>query len=435
VTNSGLGAKISIGGLAGWSSASTTYTSTCYNTGFLTNTGTGSSNPGLCMGGLLGVARGANTLTGTASVYNYNKSVLVDDSETLNVAVGGVCGYSDNAPSSFDYCKSLVPDSETDYDDIEIKNNTKNKVYVGGILGMSAVASTLDYTQNVSDIKFTSLAITETGQVFGGGIIGGWTASGVQTITGCTNSGWVYTKNSAGDLAVADSEAKPKYWSCFAGIAGMGAGTSEGLNGGFNTITGKTFTNCSSSGTVRIYAALRCCIGGVVAYTENNPDGCVCTASDIRPYLTGGIGNVDGNYHRNICGGVVGLFTGSTVSNAKFNGTLNSNSSSPFAYSGGIVGYAYTGPIEFANCKVGGSVRGTNSGQGLSALFCNNSTNSIEYTFTNCRIKSGTKIFASSSATSLTSDSAVTLKHCIGNGSSNGSLADGSSLPTIGSID
>ena len=430
VTNSGLGAKISIGGLAGWSSASTTYTSTCYNTGFLTNTGTGSSNPGLCMGGLLGVARGANTLTGTASVYNYNQSVIVDDSETLNVAVGGICGYSDNAPSSFDYCKSLVPDSETDYDDIEIKNNTKNKVYVGGILGMSAVASTLDYTQNVSDIKFTSLAITETGQVFGGGIIGGWTASGEQTITGCTNSGWVYTKASAGDLAVADSEAKPKYWSCFAGIAGMGAGTSQSLASSWNTITGKTFINCTNSGTVRIYAALRCCIAGVVAYTENNPVGCVCTASDIRPYLTGGIGTVDGNYHRNICGGVVGLCTASKVSNLKSTAKIVSQSSSPFAYAGGIIGYVPAGTIELENCKVSNHVQAAGSGDGCSALMCHVAQNAVTVTFTNCAVKSGTISYSTGKKVTISSSNLSAL-HCVGPGSNYTITND--VLPTVAS--
>lgn len=416
VTNSGLGAKISIGGLAGWSSASTTYTSTCYNTGFLTNTGTGSSNPGLCMGGLLGVARGANTLTGTASVYNYNQSVIVDDSETLNVAVGGICGYSDNAPSSFNYCKSLVPDSETDYDDIEIKNNTKNKVYVGGILGMSAVSSTLDYTYNKSDIKFTSLKITETGQVFGGGIIGGWTASGEQTITGCENGGWVYTKASAGDLAVADSEAKPKYWSCFAGIAGMGAGTSESLGGGWNTITGKTFTNCTNTGTVRIYAALRCCIAGVVAYTENNPNGCVSTAADIRPYLTGGIAQVGENYHRNICGGVVGLCTASKVSNLKSTAKIVSQSSSPFAYTGGILGYVPAGTIELENCKVSNHVQATGSGDGRSALMCHVAQNEVTVTFTNCVVKNGTISYSTGKKVTISSSNLSEL-HCIGPGS------------------
>ncbi len=430
VTNSGLGAKISIGGLAGWSSASTTYTSTCYNTGFLTNTGTGSSNPGLCMGGLLGVARGANTLTGTASVYNYNQSVIVDDSETLNVAVGGICGYSDNAPSSFNYCKSLVPDSETDYDDIEIKNNTKNKVYVGGILGMSAVASTLDYTYNKSDIKFTSLTITETGQVFGGGIIGGWTASGEQTITGCENGGWVYTKASAGDLAVADSEAKPKYWSCFAGIAGMGAGTSESLGGGWNTITGKTFTNCTNTGTVRIYAALRCCIAGVVAYTENNPDGCVSTASDIRPYLTGGISQVGNNYHRNICGGVVGLCTASKVSNLKSTAKIVSQSSSPFAYTGGILGYVPEGSIELENCKVSNHVQATGSGDGRSALMCHVAQNAVTVTFTNCVVKNGTISYSTGKKVTISSSNLSAL-HCVGPGSNYTITND--VLPTVAS--
>ena len=430
VTNSGAGAKISIGGLAGWSSASTTYTSTCYNTGFLTNTGTGSSNPGLCMGGLLGVARGTNTLTGTASVYNYNQSVIVDDSETLNVAVGGICGYSDNAPSSFDYCKSLVPDSETDYDDIEIKNNTKNKVYVGGILGMSAVASTLDYTQNVSDIKFTSLAITETGQVFGGGIIGGWTASGEQTITGCTNSGWVYTKDSAGDLTVADSEAKPKYWSCFAGIAGMGAGTSENLGGGWNTITGKTFTNCTNTGTVRIYAALRCCIAGVVAYTENNPDGCVSTAADIRPYLTDGIGKVGDNYHRNICGGVVGLCTASKVSNLKSTAKIVSQSSSPFAYTGGILGYVPAGTIELENCRVSNRVQATGSGDGRSALMCHVAQNAVTVKFTNCVVEKGTLSYSTGSKVTISSSNLSAL-HCVGPGSNYTITND--VLPTVAS--
>ena len=415
VTNSGLGAKISIGGLAGWSSASTTYASTCYNTGNLTNTGTGSSNPGLCLGGLLGVARGANTLTGTASVYNYNQGLIIDDSETLNVAVGGVCGYSDNAASSFNYCKSLYPVSETDYDDIEIRNNTKNKVYVGGILGMSAVASTMDYAFNSSDIKFTSLSITSTGQVFAGGIIGGWTASGAQTITGCQNTGWVYTKASAGDLAVADSENLPKYWSCFGGIAGMGAGTSENLASSWNNITGKTFTNCTNSGTVRIYAALRCCIGGIVAYTENDPNGCVCTATDIRPYLTGGIGKVGDNYHRNICGGVVGLFTGSKATNLKSTAKIVSQSSSPFAYTGGIIGYVPAGTIELENCKVSNHVQATGSGDGRSALMCHVAQNAVTVTFTNCMVKKSTISYATGSKVTISSSN-IAANHCVGPG-------------------
>ena len=415
VTNSGAGAKISMGGLAGWSSASTTYATTCYNTGNLTNTGTGSSNPGLCMGGLLGVARGANTLTGTASVYNYNQGLLTDDSATLNLAMGGVCGNSDNAASSFNYCKSIGPEP-TNQDDIWIKNNTRNKVYVGGIIGRSEVASTMDYASNTSDIVFVDNTFSATGQVFAGGIIGGWTASGTQTIDHCSNTGWVYTLNSDhGDLAAGDT--KTPLWSCYGGIAGMGAGTSEGLNGGFNTITGKTFTNCTNSGTIQIYCQGRFCIGGIVAYTENNISGCTCTGN-ITGHTSGGIGQVGSNYHRNITGGVVGLFTGSTITNSKYNATLNTNGSSPFSYDGGIIGYAYTGSITLNTCKVGGSTRGAGSGQGRSAVMVGNSTNSVTYTFTNCNIKKGTISYATGSKVTINSDSDVTEGQCFGGGAS-----------------
>ena len=426
VTNSGLGAKISMGGLAGWSSASTTFATTCYNTGNLTNTGTGSSNPGLCMGGLLGVARGANTLTGTASVYNYNQGLLTDDSATLNLAMGGICGNSDNAPSSFNYCKSIGPDPTTQ-DDIWIKNNTRNKVYVGGIIGRSEVASTMDYASNTSDIVFVDNTFSATGQVFAGGIIGGWTASGTQTITGCENRGWVYTIASDHlDLAAGDT--KTPLWSCYGGIAGMGAGTSEGLNGGFNTITGKTFTNCTNSGTIQIYCQGRFCIGGIVAYTENNISACTCTGN-ITGHTSGGIGQVGSNYHRNITGGVVGLFTGSTITNSKYNATLNTNGSSPFSYDGGIIGYAYTGSITLNTCKVGGSTRGAGSGGGRSAVMVGNSSNSVTYTFTSCNILKGTISYATGSKVTINSDSDVTEGQCFGGGAS-GYTFNGD-LPTV----
>ena len=427
--NSKSGYNVNIGGLTGWSSAGSTYV-TCYNMGTLTNTGVGSnSDAGVRMGGLIGTAGGENILTGTSLAYNYNKGVLIEESASENVAVGGICGYTLTAASNFNYCKSLAPDGD-DVDDIEIKNSTKNKVYAGGIIGKSAVTSSMDYTYNSSDIKFTNLKIVETGQVFGGGIIGGWSASGEQTITGCENIGWVYTKASAGDLAVADSDYKPKYWSCFGGIAGMGAGTSENLSGGWDTITGKTFTNCTNSGTVRIYAALRCCIGGVVAYTENNPDGCVCTASDIRPYLTGGIGQVGSNYHRNICGGVVGLFTGSKVSNLKSTAKIVSQSSSPFAYTGGIIGYVPDGTIELENCKVSNHVQATGSGDGRSALMCHVAQNTVTVTFTNCVVKSGTISYSTGSKVTI-NDSNLTSQHCVGSGSKY--TITGDVLPTVAS--
>ena len=418
-----------IGGLIGSVSGSTL--TACHNLANVTNTTTATDY--VKMGGLIGVADGANTLTGTVSEFNYNKSVILENSASSKVAVGGVCGYTFGAPSDFAYAQDQIPDGD-DVDDIVIKDNTRDKVYVGGIIGMSATTSSFDYSSNVdADVCVYDLTMSATGQVFAGGIIGGWTESGTQTITGCSNSGWVYTKRHADgdsyydDIGVGDT-ATP-LWSCFGGIAGMGSGTSEGLNGGVATITGKTFTNCTMSGRILIYCKVRCCIGGVVAYTENDPVGCVCTGN-IRLYKKGGIGTVGDNYHRQICGGVVGYFNGSSATNLKYQGTLNSNASSPFAYTGGIIGYLHTSSVEFNNCRVGGSVRAAGSGQGRNAVMCHNNTNTVSITFTDCLIKKGTISYATGSKVTIDADSAVTEGQCMSGGASNYTI-EGGVLPTV----
>ena len=214
-------------------------------------------------------------------------------------------------------------------------------------------------------------------------------------------------------------------------------GTSEGINGGFNTITGKTFTNCTNTGSIRLNCQVRCCVGGVVAYTENDPNGCVCTG-DIRLWKKGGIGTVgsgdSANYHRQICGGVVGYFNGSSATNLKFDAKLNSNSSSPFAYTGGIIGYLHTSSVEFSNCRVGNWIRaaGSSSQIGNNAVMCHNNTNTVSVTFTNCKIKSGTVTYATGKKVTISADSAVTNGQCMGSGSSNYTIVGGV-LPTVAS--
>ena len=145
-----------------------------------------------------------------------------------------------------------------------------------------------------------------------------------------------------------------------------------------------------------------------------------------------GLGTVSGNYHRNICGGVVGFFDGSSLTNLKFQGTLNSFSSSPFAYSGGIVGYLYTDAVTLTNCRVGGSVRAAGSGAGRCAVMCQNSSNTVSVTFTNCKIKSKTVSYASGSKVTISSDSNVTAAECMGGGAS-GYTIEGGTLPTVAS--
>lgn len=412
---------LALGGLVGRISNSTL--TACRNQADITNQTAASGIA--CIGGLVGVADGANTLTGTASEYNSNSGTILEDSKTLDVAVGGICGYSCSDASDFGYARNL---STKDAGDITIQNNTRNKIYVGGILAKSDVTSSFNYANNAGKILFKDLTMSATGQVFAGGIIGGWTAGGEQTITGCVNSGCIDCDSSDHkDLDV--GETVTPLWSFFGGISGMGGNNNEGLNGGFNSITGKTFKNCTNTGYIWIYGKVRCCIGGVVAYTENNPDGCVCTAN-ITLHKSGGVGTVGSNYHREIVGGVVGMCTASSVSNLKYKGTINSNGSSPQAYAGGILGYVYMGPIELNNCKVGGSVRSTNSGG--AALMCwHASGKQVTYTFKNCVIEKGAKNYTTSSTpVTINLDSDVMKAHCLGKDSGEATVTN-NVLPTV----
>ena len=420
---------IALGGMIGSVSGCTL--ADCHNLATVTNTTTASGTA--CVGGLIGVADGANTLSGNSTAFNYNKAVILENSESTSVAVGGICGYTFGVPSDFAYAQNHIPDG-TDVDDIIIKDHTRNKVYVGCIIGKSAVTSSFDYARNVeADICLQDLTMSETGQVFAGGIIGGWTASGTQTITGCSNSGWIYTKKHADSNKYYDDigvgETPTPLWSCFGGIAGMGSGTSEGLNGGIATITGKTFTNCTMSGRILLYCKVRCCIGGVIAYTENDPTGCECTGN-IRLYKSGGIGTVGDNYHRQIVGGVVGYFSGSSATNLKYEGTILTQSSSPFAYTSGVIGYINTSAIELNNCRVGGSIRAAGSGQGRNAVMCHNNTNTVNVTFTNCVIKNGTVSYATGSKVTINSNSDVTAGQCMGVSDANYTIV-GDVLPTV----
>lgn len=426
----GVTGDLLIGGMVGDANGATFVK--CQNLADVTNTTAASGN--LSLGGLVGNASGA-TLAGTASDYNSNTGTVIEDSASENIAVGGICGSSTGSASDFSYVKNF---STKEYGDITLQNNTRNKIYVGGILGASEVTSSLDYASNAGKILFKDMKLSSTGQVFAGGIIGGWTQAGEQTITGCTNSGCVECDSSDyGDFEVADSDNPTPLWSFFGGISGMGGSyTNEGLNGGYNTITGKTFTNCTNSGYIWLYTKMRCCVGGVVAYTENDPVGCVCTGNitSIKKKAAegGGIGTVGNNYHRQITGGVVGLCTATSVTNAKYNGTLSTYGSSPQSYDGGIIGYMYKHnsegtSITLNNCKVGGSVRST--GSGGAALMCYSAkNNAVTYTFTNCVIKNGAIVYTTGKK--VTISSTVTKNDCLGYESDSATVTN-DVLPTI----
>ena len=409
--NSKSGYNVNIGGLVGWSSANSTYSSACYNTGDVTNTGTGSNTSpvGVRLGGLIGTASGTNTLTSTSAVYNYNSGDLLENSESANVSVGGVVGYAYNDASNFTYCQNLG---------VVKFSNTHTKIYVGGIAGVFGNSSVIDYTYNDSDIEAEDAVMQHAGSLKLGGIIGGWIgeAGVAQTITGCTNTGWITLRSDhfgkTGSGTMVDS--------FVGGIAGGGPDE--------NGICSKTLSGCKNSGKIRMGDSgsansgklyHRFCVGGIIGWVDVNPTNSKCIA-DVRFRTTSGTNRV---------GGIVGELTIDSIHDVTYKGSVNSNGTSGTNYTGGLVGNVGTGEKTFDNCTVSGTQRGPNSTTTPAGIFCSNIGGGTGPTIniTNCKVGSGSRVQTAASGYSftITSASDITASNVFGSNGSNHSCTAG----------
>lgn len=417
---SGGSARVCVGGLVG--KAQGLAMTNCHNNGSVSNSGVGSdATAGVRMGGLVGFATGVNNFAGTSSsVNNYNNAAIVETSSSAAIAVGGVVGYADNASTNLAFCQNKADgDIMLGEDDAD---HTHSQVYVGGVLACTSASTSFDYASNAGDIVFNRLDIS--GQVFAGGVHGAFTASGAQTITGCVNSGAIKTKTTSNNTDLKSSSTSTR-WSFFGGISAVGVTDATQRLYAFGDME-KTFASCTNTGNISIYAALRSCVGGVLARSEICPSGAVCLA-DIRLYKNGGISSDDYDFNRSLCGGVIGYCPVSTLSDLKYKGNINSRSSSPFAYTGGIVGMTDR-DTEFSSCKVGGYLKAAGSGgTGYPGYFCNHSDGgTYVYNFTTSVIETGTILcFPNEDGTEK-----LNLRRCCG-----GNSGPTGSLPTIGSID
>ena len=418
---------VTVGGLIGWSRGCTyTYTASsnaCYNTGSITNSGTGSndgtgdgsskdySEAGVCLGGLLGLAEKSNTLTSTSSKYNYNNGAVKDNSSSANVAVGGVCGYAGNDVSSFNYCRNLSSGTVT-------ISGSHTHLFYGGIVGGLGNSSTLDYANNSGAISANSATMAQAGYLRLGGIIGGWTnaACTSQTITGCVNSGSItiqvdnFGTTGSGDLQD----------SYVGGIAG------GGNNSG---VCGKVLKNCKNSGAITMGSTgstnsgklyHRFCVGGIVGFTDVNPTGSKCIAN-IRFRSTSG-----GN---NRIGGIAGEMMIESIHDITYKGTVSTNgtatgSGSPYYanYTGGLVGNVGTGTRTFTNCTVSGTMFGPGSGTPnttkTAGIFfsCAGGGTGPTVNISSCTVGSGTRLQTGSSdyAVTITSKDQITAANVCG---------------------
>ena len=156
----------------------------------------------------------------------------------------------------------------------------------------------------------------------------------------------------------------------------------------------KDFFNCTNTGRIAVYNQLKTRLGGVLGYTNHNPDGCAnygrINYCRYNGKSNGGNGEI---------GGVVGYMNIETPTNLTNDANVRSTGSSPNCYTGGIVGRTNAATVGFLNCKVGSTGgEGTISGAGENAfgstaagLFCSDGNSSHAWDFTGCLIKKGTK--------------------------------------------
>ena len=208
------------------------------------------------------------------------------------------------------------------------------------------------------------------------------------TFTGLTNSGqiacWNNDEGKGGNLA-AKSNSVTAY-SYLGGISGVG----DNYN--------KHFFNCTNTGRIAIYNQLKMRMGGVLGYTNVNPDGCVnkgrINYCRYNPKSNGGNGEI---------GGVVGYMNIETPTNLTNDATVRSTGSDPNCYTGGIIGRTNAATIGFLNCNVGTSGSGEQTVSGAAdkswddskaraaGLFCSDGNTAHAWDFTGCKIKKGAK--------------------------------------------
>ena len=463
VTNAGASPSsyIVVGGLVGLSKGGSTYVAPCYNTGAVSNSGlvgakdleTPDNDKWVDVGGLIGLAFEANTLSGTSSVYNYNSGTVTENSESIKPYVGGVCGESDYAASDFTYCSNRSGGNLT------IKNNTRRNITIGGVVGADWQSSTMTCTSNAGNIYVQSISgsncinvggvlgltstatlisgsdashrttntgniqfktCTYSGAIRVGGVLGCWDHKNAATIQYCSNSGTISTyttSTSSADLNATGSS--------YSGIGGV-----IGTTANYDAANNKTISNCVNTGNITIYSAGAFYLGGVAGCARGSISDCSNTAT-----ITYGKGSTT-KKGKCMIGGVVGYGWNLGASGLYFNGTLDAHEADYSKETGvaGLIGEQNANST-FTTCKIGGTIWGgsTEGSTGAGLFICPNSSTKRSSTYSSCVIKTGTVIkYDSSTYTTINGTSDLTETNIHGRMGSSSSSTTGIS---VGSID
>lgn len=358
------------------------------------------------------VAAGGITANSTVSLTESTNSgamTVTINSSDLNHAqakIGGVVGNQ--------------PDGELDkvYNEgaVTVKQNAKPSVVLGGVASWLKGNIKVNEAKNTGAITFN--AANMTGQLWCGGVFGYKEIDPV--ISGCVNEGSInidatlnkqsFIGGVLGNTAISrkiDGKST-NFPSTFTNCENKGTitvnipSTTDGsfyyLAGICATNGGHDYENCSNTGNITYDGAAKLRLGGIAPYTNRVATGTV--KCDITVISTG----IDFSE----VGGVVAYSSGTAVTNARFEGTINTSGSTKKVYTGGLVGKTASGQ-KYNGCKFGGSLVSA-AGNNVPGLYSGGlQNNNLAFTFgdTNkCVVAAGSSINGSV-VTKLTKENLV----------------------------
>ena len=353
VSESENNSSYSIGGIVGESSSSLSMEN-CYNRKDITIA------CGYNIGGLIGNASNSISLKDSGNEGN----ITINKTGSSNYGYGGILGYGSTLNTTNCYNKGNITISE-------------GGGYIGGIVGYGNYSTgTLNDSYNKGNISISESA----SQCYAGGLVG----RGSYNLSNCYNEGNLTLTSSTSFMAVGgllgeggssatiensynkgNITANSSYYGYVGGITGRYGKMSHCYNEGIITSTigssGGYIGGISGEGSTADYCYN---IGNV---TGNTPS----TSSFYVGGIFGYGGNISNSYNTAEinatggdlrAGGIVGNFSGSSVSKCYNIGPVTGTSGSS-AYVGGIVGYGSSSSISscYNTAKVSGASEGNNN--------------------------------------------------------------------------
>ena len=331
-----------MGGIAGHVESGTPTVSDCYNYGPISWNVSGSAKKAN-IGGIAGQVICEALITGCDNGSELAPgNITVEGSNNLELSLGGIVGYNVTTAATVSSC--------TNYAQV-INHSSADKLYVGGVLGAAAVASTLNDCNNegaVLDDGTCSTAYssnTTLGESRTGGILG-W-ASAAVSLTDCKNKGNVNNNSSSVYMNVG-------------GILGVNSGAAASLLRCINTRKVECApVNNSGNQVIRVagMVAMSSIAGTSIMSCENYGDVSLSNSYTIlRAWIAGGIGYCkypsmeSGKYYATISrgtvsGGQIAMFVGQSDTTG---GTLKDN---------GIGGVVNGTTITDSNYNTGGGIQ------------------------------------------------------------------------------